>query len=128
MLEKGIDDWLEEFDRSLGRQSLSLENYLQMRKLTEEELRTEVSPQVQERLKRSLALNKFVELEGFESESSEVEKALERLSAIAKGEVVEVTEEPSSAEIPLDEEGTESTEHQVAESESENDSERSEAE
>jgi len=128
MLEKGIDDWLEEFDRSLGRQSLSLENYLQMRKLTEEELRTEVSPQVQERLKRSLALSKFVELEGFESESSEVEKALERLSAIAKGEVVEVTEEPSSAEIPLDEEGTESTEHQVAESESENDSERSEAE
>ena len=106
MLEKEIDDWLEEFDQSLRRQGLNLENYLQMRKLTEEEFRTEVSPQVEEKLERSLALSKFIKLERFELESGAVEEALERLAAIARGELEE--EELSSEEPPSDEE-TEST-------------------
>ncbi len=88
MLEREVDDWLEEFDRSLRRQRLNLENYLEMRKLTKEEFRKEVSPQVENRLKRSLALSKFVELEELDSESDKVvDKALERLVAIARGEV-----------------------------------------
>ncbi|MBC8263164.1 MAG: trigger factor [Anaerolineales bacterium] len=115
MLAKEVDSWLEELERSLSRQSLSLENYLQMRKLTEEELRTEVAPQVQERLKRSLALSKFVELEGFESESSEVDKALGRLAAIARGEVKE--EVQLIPEDPPAEEETGSTEQQAVENE-----------
>lgn len=97
MLEREIDDWLEELDRNLKRQNLNLENYLKMRKLTEEEFRQEVSPQVKERLKRSLALSKFIELEGFEIESGGVEDALERLAAIARGKLeVESTNENDS--------------------------------
>ncbi len=92
MLEKEIDNWLEEFDRSLKRQNLNLGNYLKMRKLTEEELRQEVSPQIEERLRRSLALSKFIELEGLDTESDGVEKALERLAAIARGELETVTQ------------------------------------
>jgi len=118
MLEREIDDWLKEFDRSLRRQGLNLDNYLEMQKLTEEEFRQEVSPQVEERLKRSLALGKFVELEGFELESGGVEEALERLAAIARGELEEEEDcvelsrdEPPSAEIPSEEE-TESTDQQ----------------
>ena len=114
MLEKGIDDWLEEFDRTLKQQSLNLENYLVMRKLTEEEFRTEVSLQVEERLKRSLALGKLAELEGLDIESDGVAgEARERLAAIARGEL---EDEPLSAEPPSEEE-TENTDQQVVENE-----------
>jgi trigger factor len=124
MLEKGIDDWLEEFGRTLRRQSLNLENYLKMRKLTKEEFRQEVSPQVGERLKRSLALGKLAELEGLDIESDGVvDKALERLAAIARGEVeedfVELSrDEPPSVEPPPEEE-LEGSDKQVVENESE---------
>ncbi|MFQ5813251.1 MAG: trigger factor [Anaerolineae bacterium] len=113
MLEREIDNWLEELDQSLRRQSLNLENYLKMEKKTEEEFRQEVSPQVGERLKRSLTLGKFVELEGLEIESDEVDKALEHLAAIARGEL---EDEPSSEETPFEEE-LESTDQQVVENE-----------
>ncbi len=118
MLEKGIDDWLKEFDRSLRRQGLNLDNYLEMQKLTEEEFRQEVSPQVEERLKRSLALGKLAELEGLEIKSNEVvDEVLKRLAAIARGELEE--EEPSPDEEAPSEEETESTKQQAVENESE---------
>ena len=117
MLEKGIDDWLKELDLSLRQQNFNLENYLKMRKLTEEEFHQEVSPQVGERLKRSLALGKLAELEGLDIESNEVAgKALERLAAIARGEL---EDEPSSEKPPSSEEDTENTDQQVVEKESE---------
>ena len=121
MLEKEIDNWLEELDRTLKQQNLNLENYLKMRKLTEEELRQEVSPQVEERLKRSLALGKFVELEGLDTESGRVEKALEHLAAIARGELEEEEKEEvqPSPEESLSEEDMESTNQQTVESENE---------
>ena len=117
MLEKEIDDWLEELDRSLKQQNLNLENYLKMRKLTEEGFREEVSPQVEERLKHSLAFGKFVELEGLDKSEEGVNEALERLVAIARGELEKEMELPS-------EEETESTNQQIEE----NESERSETE
>jgi trigger factor len=99
MLEKRIDDWLKELDRSLRQQNLNLENYLKMRKLTKEEFRQEVSSQVEERLKRSLALSKLAELEGLDIESDElVNEALGRLAAIARGELEEETETPAEEE------------------------------
>ncbi|MGA9347720.1 MAG: trigger factor [Anaerolineae bacterium] len=101
LLEREIDDWLEDLDLRLKKQSLNLDNYLQMRKLTKEEFRKEISPEVEERLKRSLALGKFVELEGLDIESDEgVSEALKRLTAIARGEL---EGEPLSAEPPSEE-------------------------
>ena len=145
MLEEEIDDWLKELDLNLRQQNLNLENYLKMKKLTEEEFRQEVSPQIEERLKRSLALGKLAELEGLDIESDEATgKALERLAAIARGELeddfvetsvsdsAELTveasveplsrDEPSSEQLPSsdsDEEETENTNQQLAEKESE---------
>jgi trigger factor len=118
MLEREIDDWLEDLDLRLKRQGLSLDNYLRMRKVTEEEFRKEISPEVEERLKRSLTLGKLAELEGLDIESDEVvNEALKHLAAIARGELEE------EAELPSEEE-SESTSQQVIE----NESERSEAE
>lgn len=99
MLEREIDNWLKEFDQNLRRLNLNLENYLKMEKKTEEEFRQEVSPQVEERLKRSLALGKFIELEGLETGSEEaVDEALKRLAAIARGELEEETKTTSEGE------------------------------
>jgi trigger factor len=111
LLEREIDNWLEDLDLRLKKQGLNLDNYLQMRKLTKEEFRKEISPEVEERLKRSLALGKFVELEGLDIESDEgVSEALKRLVAIARGELEE------EAELPSEEE-SESTNQQVVENE-----------
>jgi trigger factor len=110
MLEREIDDWLEDLDLRLKRQGLNLDNYLEMRKLTEEEFRKEISPEVEERLKRSLTLGKLAELEGLDIESDKVvNEALKRLAAIAKGEMEEEAEFPS--------EESESTDQQVVENE-----------
>ncbi len=99
MLEREIDNWLKEFDQNLRRLNLNLENYLKMEKKTEEEFRQEVSPQVEERLKRSLALGKFIELEGLETGFEEaVDEALKRLAAIARGELEEETKTTSEGE------------------------------
>jgi trigger factor len=123
MMEKEIDDWLEEFGRILRRQNLNLENYLQIKKLTEEEFRQkEVTPQVEEKLKRSLALSKFIELEELDTEPDGVKKALEHLAAIARGELVEQV-----ANLPYENESEKSeTVEQVANLPHENESERSE--
>jgi trigger factor len=123
MMEKEIDDWLEEFGRILRRQNLNLENYLQIKKLTEEEFRQkEVTPQVEEKLKRSLALSKFIELEELDTEPDGVKKALEHLAAIARGELVEQV-----ANLAYENESEKSeTVEQVANLPHENESERSE--
>jgi trigger factor len=123
MMEKEIDDWLEEFGRILRRQNLNLENYLQIKKLTEEEFRQkEVTPQVEEKLKRSLALSKFIELEELDTEPDGVKKALEHLAAIARGEPVEQV-----ANLAYENESEKSeTVEQVANLPHENESERSE--
>jgi len=119
LLEREIDDWLKDLDLGLKKQGLNLDNYLQMRKLTKEEFRKEISPEVEERLKRSLALGKFVELEGLDIESDErVSEALKRLAAVARGELAEEAEAPPGEEA-------ESTNQQVVENEN---NKRSEAE
>lgn len=113
LLEEQIDDLLEEFDRDLRREGLNLENYLAMRKQTKEGFREEIAPQAEERLKLALVLNRFIELEGLENEPDATRKAMERLAAIAKGELEEETQ---SVETPPEKE-LEGTDQQVVDKE-----------
>ena len=110
LLEEQIDDLLKEFDRRLRRQNLNLEDYLAMKKQTKEEFQKEIAPQAEERLKLALVLDKFIELEGLENEPDATRKAMERLAAIARGEL----EEPQTAERPSE---LEDIEEQVVEKE-----------
>lgn len=87
LLEQELDDMLEELEQNLRQQGLNLEIYLTMRKLTKEGFRQELSPTAEERLKRALVLNKFMELEGLKIEPGGVEEAMKRLAAIARGEL-----------------------------------------
>lgn len=114
LLEQEIDEILEEREKRLQREDLSLSEYLSMKGQSEEEYREEIRPLAEDRLRHALALGEVVKLEGLESSPEErkpqgkgpplpeemllAQKALRRLAAIAKGEAEEVAEETPSEE------------------------------
>ncbi len=81
LLEQEIDDMVAEQDRILRQQQgLTLKNYLQTIKKSEEDFRADLRSQAEERLKKALVLNEVIEVEGLKIESDEVETEIERLS------------------------------------------------
>jgi trigger factor len=60
---------------------LTLDDYLKIEKKTKEQLREELRPQAEARLKRSLALGRVVTLEGLTIGDEEVNDRIETLSA-----------------------------------------------
>lgn len=82
LVESELDSLLEEKDRTLRRQEgLTLDNWLEINKKSQEEYRDELRPQATERLKRGLALGKVTELEGITVEEEEVKDQIERMSS-----------------------------------------------
>jgi trigger factor len=82
LLESELDGFLEEQDRALKQQEgLTLDNWLEINKKSQEEYRDELRPRAAERLKRGLALGKVVELESITVEEEEVEDQIERMSS-----------------------------------------------
>jgi len=108
LLDDEVDGILEDREKRLQREGLSLSDYLAMRGQSEEEYREEVRPLAEDRLRYALLLGKIVKLEGLnvspEEERPEGEapampreaflarKALQRLVDIAKGEMEEISE------------------------------------
>jgi trigger factor len=81
LLERELDDMLEDLDRRLHEQRLTLEDYLKIEKKTKEELREEYKPQAESRLKRALVLSTVVELEGLEVSNEDIDSQITALSA-----------------------------------------------
>jgi trigger factor len=81
LLEHELDDSLSELDRRLRQQNLTLDDYLKMEGKTREQMRDEVRPQAERRLKRSLVLGKVVALEGLTVADDDVTAHIEQLSA-----------------------------------------------
>ncbi len=81
--EEEIDQMLSEQDRKLQQSGLNLDTYLSIQKKTREQLREEFRPAAQERLRRSLALSKLVELEDLSVAGHEVSGQIDRLSLMA---------------------------------------------
>jgi trigger factor len=81
LLERELDDMLEDLDRRLREQRLTLDDYLKIEKKTKEELREEYKPQAESRLKRALVLSTVVELEGLEISPEDIENQITTLSA-----------------------------------------------
>jgi trigger factor len=81
--EEEIDQMLSEQDRRLQQSGLNLDTYLSIQKKTREQLREEFRPAAQERLRRSLALSKLVELEDLSVAGHEVSGQIDRLSLMA---------------------------------------------
>ncbi len=81
MVDEETRAMLRDLDRRLQAQRLSLADYLKIEKKTEDDVKKELAPQAVERVKRSLALGKLVELEDLHVEDGEVTAELERVVA-----------------------------------------------
>ncbi len=81
MLTEEVDDLLEDLDRRLREQKLTLDDYLKIQHKTKDELREEFKPRAEERMKRALILGKVIELEQLTVSDEEVDSHIEKLSA-----------------------------------------------
>lgn len=142
LLHQEIDELIDDLERSLRGQKISMEAYLKAEGKTMEQLHEDLRPRAERRLKRALVIGKLVEVEDLETSDEEVqkridllvesvqdktgglrkaleqpssrhrigndvlvEKAVERLSAIARGEKIPdakpkvKTEEPSDVNV-----------------------------
>jgi trigger factor len=73
MLDREVDMFTEQLENRLGQQKLDMETYLKMRKIDSATLRTELTPQAEERLQRTLVLLEIAKLENIHVENSELE-------------------------------------------------------
>jgi trigger factor len=90
MLEREIDIFIDQLENRLAQQKLDMETYLKMRKIDTDALRTEINPQAEERLKRSLVLLEIAKLENIHVENNELEsesmRTLDELGRIMPAE------------------------------------------
>lgn len=76
LLEMEIDDMVEDLQRRLQEQGLTLDEYLKSREQTLEELRDELRPEAERRLKERLALHYFIEAENLQLTEEDRQEAL----------------------------------------------------
>lgn len=78
MLDEEIDEVVHQLEHRLQSQNLDLATYLRTREMSEEDLREEVRPVAETRLKRSLVLLEISEQENIEIPPDEVQAEAER--------------------------------------------------
>jgi trigger factor len=82
MLEEELDGEVKEFEQAVKREArLSLDDYLRFQNKTVEELRDEMRPRAEARLKRALVLGEVVRQEGLEVDEGEISARIEEVSA-----------------------------------------------
>jgi len=81
LLEEELDGMLRELSQRLENQRLTLDDYLKIEGKTVEELREELKPQAQDRLKQALVLGKLVEVEAIEVDADEIKAEIDRMVA-----------------------------------------------
>jgi len=80
LLEREIDSMIEDYTQAVARQGFTLPRYLEVVGKSEEELRGELRPQAEERLKKALAFSKFTEEEGIAVGEEEVDRELDEIA------------------------------------------------
>ena len=93
MIDRAVEDDLRRLRGRLSQQGVPLEAYLRAVGQTEEELRAEMRPAAQERLRNSLLLRTVAEREGIAVGDDDVDAAVERISIAAQ-----TSEQPQQAE------------------------------
>ncbi len=81
LLGREVDDLVDDLDRRLREQKLTVKEYLKIQKITEEQMRQDLEPHARERLRRSLALGKVIEVEGLTVTEEEVAAHIETAAA-----------------------------------------------
>ena len=73
MLDREIDIFIDQLENRLAQQKMDMDTYLKMRKIDSDALRTEIKPQAEERLKRTLILLEIAKAENIHVENNELE-------------------------------------------------------
>ena len=81
LLDRELEEMMNDLDRRLREQNLTLEDYKKVTKRTDEQVREELEPGARERLRRSLVLSKVIELEGLTVGDEELNSRIEVTSA-----------------------------------------------
>lgn len=82
LLEGELDDMLDDLDRRLREQNITLEDYLKIQSKTRDALRSELEPRARERLKRALVLGRVVEVEKVRVAEQDVDERIGSLSSV----------------------------------------------
>jgi len=93
MIDRAVEDDLRRLRGRLSQQGVPLEAYLRAVGQSEDELRQEMRPAAQERLRNSLLLRTIAEREGIAVGDDDVDAAVERISVAAQ-----TSEQPQQAE------------------------------
>ena len=80
MIEIEVDNMLRDIEQRLSYQGLKLEQYLQMMKKTEEDIRKEYEPQAIEAIKSRLALEAVIKAEKIEATEEEIDEKLKEMA------------------------------------------------
>ncbi len=80
LLERELDSMIEDYAQAVARQGFTLPRYLEVVSKSEEELRGELRPQAEERLKKALVFSKFTEEEGIAIEDEEVDREVDEIA------------------------------------------------
>ncbi len=82
LLEEELDDTVEEFERMVKRDAkLSLDDYLRLQDKTMEDLRDELEPSAETRLRHALLLGEVAQLEELDVDEEEIHAQIEAMSA-----------------------------------------------
>ncbi len=77
---------------SLGRRGITLERYLQAQEKTDEQLRTELRPSAEKRLRTQLALDELARAEGLQPSQEEIDREAENVARGSPQDVARVRE------------------------------------
>jgi trigger factor len=84
MVEKEIEDELTQLRSRIAQQGVSIDDYLEVNGQTMSELRDEIRPNAQRRLRNSLVLQEIAKAEGLEVTDEDIAAEISRLSAGAE--------------------------------------------
>ena len=82
IVERSIDHHLEEIQETIGRRlgrAISLEEYIDVTKKSEEELREETRETVEQQLRRSYLITEVARIEGIEASDEDIEAEIETM-------------------------------------------------
>ena len=86
------DQMVQEFARTLAYQGMDINQYMKMTGTTLEQLRNDVRPQAEQRLKENLTLEAIAKAEGISVTDEDVDKEIEEMAKVYSMEVEKVRE------------------------------------
>lgn len=84
MIEKELDDELTQFRSRLAQQGISMEDYLTTNDQSEDDLREEMRPNAERRIRNSVVLQEIAKAESFEVSADDINAEINRLASGAE--------------------------------------------